>query len=209
MPSKSWTKTIIVLFSAIIFAASVFTGESIDKHGLQWISGASSAVIMLLFLYDRWVWRWPLIRKISELAGHPIIHGTWKAELMFERDANNQPGSLTGYFSVYQTFSTVQVRGFFTTSESRSLTAQVDHLQPSQTQLVFAYRGEAPHGKRANNRPHDGTAILNIIGRPAEALGGSYYTDRGGAGTIKAVEHCKKLSESYDQAARREYKKLS
>jgi hypothetical protein len=209
MPSKNWTKAVIGLFSAIIFAASVFTGESIDKHGLQWISGASSAVILLLVLYDRWVWRWPLVRRLSALAGHPVIHGTWKSELAFERDVNGQPGTLTCYFSVYQTFSSVQVRGFFTTSESRSLTARIDRPQPNQIQLVFAYRSEAPHSKRNDNRPHDGTTMLNIISRPVEALSGSYYTDRGGAGTIKAVEYSKKLSESYDQAARRQYKKLS
>ena len=209
MPSKNWTKAVIGLFSAIIFATSVLTGESIEKHGLQWISGASSAVILLLILYDRWIWRWPFVRKISTFAFHPVIHGTWKAELAFERDANGQAGTLTCYLSVYQTFSSVQVRGFFTTSESRSLTARIDRPQSNQTQLVFAYRSEAPHGKRDTNRPHDGTAMLNIIGRPVEALDGSYYTDRGGTGTIKAVAYSKKLSESYDQAARRQYQKLS
>jgi hypothetical protein len=209
MPSKNWTKATIGLFSAIIFAASVFTGESINKHGLQWISGASSAVILILVMYDRWIWRLPLISRISAITGHPVIHGTWKAELEFDRDADGKSGSLTCYFSVYQTFSSIQVRGFFTTSESQSLAARIDRPQRNQTQLVFAYRSEAPYGKRNINRPHDGTVVLNVIGRPVEALGGSYYTDRGGTGTIKSVEYSKKLSESYDQATRLTYKKLS
>ena len=207
MPTKNWTKAVIGLFSAIILTTSVFTGQSIDKHGLQWVSGASSAVILLLVLYDRWIWRWPLVQKLSELAGHPIIHGTWKATLAFERDANGRPGTLTCYFSIYQTLSGVQLRGFFTTSESQSLTASIDRPQPNQYRLVFAYHSEAPHPARNQNRPHDGTAMLNIIGRPVESLIGSYYTDRGGAGTLKLTGYTKKLSESYDQAASRQYGK--
>lgn len=208
MPSSNWTKTIIGLFSAIIFIVSILTGESIDQYGFKWISAASSIVILILLLFDRWMWRWPGMRKLSELSGHPVIHGTWKTTLAYEKDGNGKSGSLTCYFSIYQTFSTVQVRGFFTTSESYSVSANIDHPQPNQRRLVFAYHSEAPHGKRDQNRPHDGTAILNIIGEPAEALNGSYYTDRGGAGTLKSVEYSRKLSESYDQAARNEYKKI-
>lgn len=209
-PSSNWIKTIIALFAAIIFGASFITGQSIDSHGLKWISGASSAVIILIFIFDRWAWRWPLIGRITELAGRPIIHGTWKATLQFEKDGAGNPGKLTCYFSIYQTFSTVRIRGFFSTSQSSSLTATIDKIQPNQTRLVFAYRGEAPHGKREQNRPHDGLAMLNIIGRPVEAISGSYFTDRkGGAGTITMTEYSPKISESLEQAKRKKFTKRS
>jgi hypothetical protein len=205
MPNRNWTRAIIVLFSALILLASFVTGQSIDEHGLQWISGASSAIILLLVIYDKWAWRWPLINKIAEMTGHPIIHGTWKASIEFEKDAKGQPGIITAYFSIYQTFSSVRVRGFFTTSQSSSLTAAIDNPQPGQYRLIFAYHGEAPHGKRNNNRPHDGMAILNIIGRPVESIEGSYFTDRGGAGSIVMKGHSTSLSESFNQASAKTY----
>lgn len=201
MPNKSWTRAVIILFSAFILLASFATGQSIDAHGLQWISGASSAVILLLVIFDKWAWRWPLIRKFVEMAGHPVIHGTWKATLEFEKDAKGKSGTLVGFFSIHQTFSSVRVRGFFSTSESSSLTATIDNPQPGQYRLIFAYHGQAPHGKRNQNRPHDGVAILNIIGRPVESIEGSYFTDRGGAGSITMAEHDSRISESFKQAS--------
>lgn len=205
MPSKNWIKIVIGLFSAIIFGTSLLLGESIDESGLKWISATSSAVIMIVMIFDRWAWRWPLIKKVSEVSGRPVAHGTWKGVIEYERDGDGKPGTTECYFSIYQTYSSVEVRGFFTTSSSYSMTANIDHPLSSQTRLIFAYRSEAPHGKRITNRPNDGTAILDIIGLPIEAITGSYYTDRGGAGTIKLEQYNKKVAESFAQAAKLTY----
>ena len=207
MPTKNWTRATLVLFSAIIFLASIATGQSIDAHGLQWISGISSAIILLFTLYDKWAWKWPLLGKLTELAGHPIVYGTWKGTLQFEADGKGKPGRITGYFSIHQTFSTVRIRGFFSTSESSSITATIDNPQPGQRRIVFAYHSLAPHGKRDQNRPHDGMVMLNIVGMPADSIAGSYFTDRGGSGTVTLEEHSSKLSESFAQAEKLTYRK--
>jgi hypothetical protein len=209
MPSKNWTKATIGLFSAIILGTSLITGESIDEGGLKWISAASSAVIIMLLLFDKWAWRWTIICKISERLGHPVIYGTWKGNVEFDKDADNNPGNINCYISIYQTFSTLEIRGYFNTSSSYSITATIDHPRTTQSRLVYAYRGEAPHGKRETNRPSDGTAILDIIGTPVENISGSYFTDRGGTGRIVLNQHTSKLSGSYSQAEKRKFKKLS
>ena len=74
---------------------------------------------------------------------------------------------------------------------------------------MFAYHSEAPHPTRNKNRPHDGTAVLNIIGLPVESIAGSYYTDRGGSGVITMTEYSPILSESFKQASLRNYEKRS
>jgi hypothetical protein len=209
MPSKNWTKIIIGLFSAIILLTSLFTNQSINQYGFRWVSGASSAVIFLIILYDRWVWRWPLIRKVSEYYGRPIIYGTWKGIIEYEQDFDKKPGVSDIYMSIYQTYSTIQIRAYFSTSESKSLTASIDNPLQGQRRLTFVYNSESPHNKRNKNRPHDGTAILNVIGTPVEAITGSYFTDRGGTGTISLNEYSQKLSESYIQAKSRDYANLS
>jgi hypothetical protein len=209
MPSKNWAKVIIALFALIMLGVSLITGESIDKNGIRWISGASSAIILLLLIYDRWVWRWPLVRKIAEYSGHPVVRGTWKGTLEYSKDGDGRPGVTDIFMSIDQTYSTIVVRGFVGTSESHSLSASIDRPISNQRRLVYAYHSGAPHAKRNQNRPHDGTALLNIVGIPVEAISGSYYTDRGGTGEIVLTEHTFKLSESYKQASARKYRKLS
>ncbi|QDP72143.1 hypothetical protein FOG18_05985 [Legionella israelensis] len=206
MLSKIWIQITIALFASTIFLTSIVTGQSIDESGLQWISGASSAVILILLVYERWAWRWPLLSKLIEWAGIPIIHGTWKGELCFERDANDQSGMITIYVSINQTFSTVRLRSFVATSEAYSITANIIRPMPTQHQLVYAFHSQAPHNARDNNRPHDGTAVLAIVGIPVEEISGSYYNDRLRRGSITLNQHCSKLVESFSQAERQTYK---
>lgn len=205
MPSQNWTKAIIALFAGMIFLISTITGQSIDKNGLRWSSSAASAVILLILIYEKWAWRWPGLRKLVEWAGRPVIHGTWKGELHFERNAEDQPGTIPIYVSIDQTFSTVRVRAFVATSEAYSITATIERPMPTRRRLVYAFHSEAPHDSRDNNRPHDGTAVLALIGLPVEEIAGSYYNDRTRRGSIKLTEHCGKLVESFSQAERQTY----
>jgi len=206
MPTPNWTRTVIGLFAGIIFLTSLITGQSIDKNGFRWFSIATSGVVLLLLIYDKWVWRWPLIRRGAELAGRPVIHGTWKGILTYERDVHDQPGSIRIYLAIDQSFSTISLRSYVSTSESYSLTATIERPLPTRRQLVYAYRSEAPHDSRDTNRPHDGSAILNLVGIPVEEIDGSYYNDRMRRGSLKLVEHCPKLAESFNHAERQSYK---
>lgn len=205
MPTPSWTRTVIGLFAGIILAISLITGQSIDRNGLRWLSAATGVVIVLLLIYDRWAWRWPLVRKGAELAGRPVVHGTWKGMLDYERDADDQPGSIRFYLAIEQSFSSVRVRGYVSTSESYSLTATIERPMPNRRQMVYAFRSEAPYTSRDSNRPHDGTAVLALAGIPVEEINGSYYNDRLRRGTIKLTEYSPKVAESFNQAEHLNY----
>lgn len=206
MPSKNWTKIIIGLFSLVILATSFLTGQSIDEQGYKWISTSSSIVIIIVLVFDKWAWRWPIISKVTGLLGHPILYGTWKGTIAFDKDANGKAGSIDCYLSVYQTFSEVQIRGYFGSSQSYSLTAAIERPRAAHTRLVYAYHGAAPYGKRDLNRPNEGTAMLDIIGTPVEELDGSYFTDRGGTGRIRLTKHSNRISQSLSQAKALKYK---
>ena len=114
MPTKNWTRIIVALFASIMICISLITGDSIDENGTRWISGVSGAVILLLLIYDRWAWRWPILRKIAEYSGRPVIRGTWKGTLEYVSNEDAQPGSTNFYLSIYQTYSSLTVRGFLT-----------------------------------------------------------------------------------------------
>jgi hypothetical protein len=206
MPSANWTRSAIAVFSVLLLLAAWLTGGSLDDNFLRWASGAASVVVLLFLVYDKWAWRWPGIRKAAEWAGKPVIYGTWKGDLHFQRDQQGQPGTIRYYLAVDQTFSRVQLRAFVDSSETNSITATIARPMPTRRQLVFVYHSAAPLDARDDNRPHDGTAVLSIVGIPVEELTGSYYNERPGRGSIELTEHTKKITESFSDAERQTYK---
>jgi len=195
-------KAVIILFSIFIFLTSFVTGESIDDNLFRWITGVTSAVILIWTAYDKWIWRWPLFSKLSKLSGTPVLHGTWKGVLQFESDESGKEGEVEIYLSINQTLSTISVRSFFKKpSESYSIVAKIEKLEPDRKQLIYLYKSESPYGKRKNNRPHDGACVLNIIGKPVKELSGSYFTEREGAGTVKVTRYNSQLSETFENAS--------
>jgi hypothetical protein len=209
MPTPNWARAVIGLFAGVILLIAAVTGDSLDRNFLRWLSIATSAVVLLLLIYEKWAWRWPLIRKGAEWAGRPIIHGTWKGELEFESDQHRRRGTIPFYMAIDQTFSAVRIRSFAETTESYSLTATIERPAPTRRQLVLAYHSEPPHDARDDNRPHDGTCMLSLVGIPVEEITGSYYNDRMRRGSIRLTEHTKVVAESFAHAQRQTYKQLT
>jgi hypothetical protein len=202
MPSANWTRGIIFAFAGAIFLIATITGKSIDQNGYRWAGMVISGVILALTVFERWAWRWPLVQRLSVLAGTPLLHGTWVGKLNFERNANGKPGSTNFYMVINQTFTTVSVRSFFgelTKSQSYSVVSTFERTIPGRMQLVFTYRSEALYSQREKNRPHDGTAVLNIIS-DTNTMEGGYFTERGGAGTMELRKISSEPAKSYVQA---------
>lgn len=183
-PSPNWIRGVIGLFAAIMLLISLATGGSLDANFLRWASGAASAVVLIVLIYERWAWRWRGIRRAAEWAGRPVLHGTWRGELSYERGADGNPGTIPFFMAVDHTFSTIRIRSFVATSESNSLSAAIVEPARRKRQLVFAYRSAAPHDARDTNPVHDGTCDLNLVGIPVEEVVGSYYNDRLRRGSI-------------------------
>jgi hypothetical protein len=199
-------KISIFIFAIIIFCISFFTGESINDNLFRWISGASSTVVIIWAIYEKWIWKWSIFSKLSMFMDNPILHGTWKGTLNYEKNAYGKAGKVKIYLSVHQTLTTIAVRAFFKKpSESNSIVAKIEKLKPSRKQLLYLYKSEAPHSKRKNNPPHDGAVVLNIIGMPVRELSGSYFTDRTGAGIVKLTKHNSSLAESFEDAEKLNY----
>lgn len=206
MPSRGWIQAIIALVAALMIGLSAITGDSIDEQGLRWLSIVGGAVTLLLLAFEQLLWRLPGIRWTCELCGHPVIHGTWRGTLAFERDAEGNPGQTEIFMAIRQTFSTVSIRCYFpaTDAESWSLAASLkrnDHRHD----LRYIYQQQAPVPARKINRPTQGACDLAVAGRPVRSLSGSYYSDRGGSGTIRLSTHSRKLAGSLEEAQRLEY----
>lgn len=206
MPSAGWIRVVIGLAAGAVFGISTLTGDSIDRQGFRWLGGVAGGITLLLLAFDRWIWKWPGIRFLSELGGRRVIHGTWCGSFDYEADENGHPGSSLFYLSVKQTYSETDVRCYFprTGSTSRSLTATLLPDGPRHT-LHFLYSSKAEAPDRDRNRPHEGACTLAVVGRPVEELSGSYYTDRHGRGNMLASAHSKRVAGSLRQAERLTY----
>jgi len=189
MNQQQIIKTSIILYSALIFVLSFITGQSIDDNLFRWLSGVTSLVVIVWTAYDKWIWKKWVFKYLSQFLGVPILYGTWKGKLKFERDENNNSGEVDVYVAINQTLMSVSIRSFFRKpSESKSVVAKIEE-EPDRKKLIFVYKSEAPYGKRDSNRPHDGACVLNIVGNPIKKLTGSYFTERKGAGTILLEEY--------------------
>lgn len=206
MPSPGWIRTIIGLAAGSMFAISALTGDSINEQGLRWLGGITGGITLLVLLFDQWLWRAPGVRRLSELAGSPVIHGTWLGTLDYQRDGEGNPGTTEIYLAICQTFSSVSVRCYFpkTQAESWSLTASFrpnDHRKD----LHYIFQQQAPAPDRDHNRPTQGACELAVAGRPVRELSGSYYAERGGKGKICADVYSPRLAGSLGDAERLDF----
>ncbi|MGA8246151.1 MAG: hypothetical protein WB797_04540 [Nocardioides sp.] len=206
LPSAAWIKVIIAALAGIMLLLSTVTGDSIDKQGLRWLGAAISAITLGVLAWDRWAWRWPVIRLANRWVGPPLLHGTWHGELAYESDEQGEAGVTDFYMSVRQQFSSLSIQSYFprTDSVSDSLTATLSE-GPQRWLLHFTYSSRAAPVNQDTNRPHEGACTLAVVGRPIADLSGSYYTDRKGRGTIRFHGHTRKLAGSLAVAKGLEY----
>ena len=210
MPSSAWIRVIIFLAAGSMFALSTLTGDSIDEQGLRWMGGVTGGVTLLLLAFDRWIWRWPVIRRLSELGGARVIHGTWRGTLHYTRDADGNPGEQPIFMAVCQTYSAVKVRCYFPTtgSESISLMAAIDRDDHRHV-LRYVYRSDSDAPDRDTRRATEGATELRLVGRPVEEIQGAYYVERnGGKGKIAFDAYSPRVAGSAQQAARLSYRDL-
>lgn len=210
MPSAAWIRIVIGLAAGAMILISALTGDSIDQEGLRWIGGVTGGIILVLLAFDRWCWRWWGVRRIVELTGSRVIHGTWRGTLEYQNDGAGQPGSQPMYMSVHQTYSSVEVFCFFpeSKSESWSLTAAIEKGSHRHI-LRYVYRQQADAPDRDKNRPTEGVCELRLVGRPVHEISGSYYAERGGKGTIRFDGVSKRVAGSAADASSLKYKPLS
>lgn len=198
-------KPLILTYSLIVFLLSTITGNSIDENIFRWASGASGALVLIYMAYERYIWRIWIFKRISEFQGIPVLHGTWKGTIQFDKDENGQPGEKDFYIAINQTLFSISLRTFIDKSEAYSVCATLQKDLSGKLQLSYLYRSGAPYGKRDNNRPHDGACILDIIRSPYLELRGAYFTERKGTGRITQTAHNPRVTEVFEHAIGLEY----
>jgi hypothetical protein len=208
MPSPGWIRVVIGLAAALMFLIAALTGDSSDV-GLRSIGVVTSAVTLILLVFDRWAWRWPVVRRLSELTGSRVLHGTWRGRFDYREDAEGASGSGSIYLAIHQTYSQLSIRGHFPETGSTSISlAEKLSAEGHRHLLRYVYQHEAPAPDRDRNRSTQGACELAVVGSPVEEVSGSYYAERGGKGTISLTAHADQVAGSVAQAERLDYREL-
>lgn len=140
-----------------------------------------------LALFDRYLWRWPLLRKIG-VVQVPVFEGHWEGYLCSSFDGYGQRHRVT--VTIYQRWTEISISLKSPTSSSRSLIASIT-LYPAQGPvLVYEYENRPKANAQPTMHIHYGTACLNLLCGGTRLLG-EYYTgrDRQNYGTME-LEKC-------------------
>lgn len=162
-----------------------------------------TTVTLLLWLFDTYLWRWELFRRIKKV---PDIQGTWRVELCstYVNPVTDQPASsIIGYVSIRQRFSRLSLR--LITLESSSHLIAYSFLCPDDqiVELTGVYQSDPSiHLRGKVSEIHYGAFKVRMSGSPVERIEGHYWTDRNTTGSIKYVERRSDICDRFDSAER-------
>ena len=180
MPSKVAQQVIIGIVALVGFVLAVVTSPghaagALSATPLRLYSISVTVVGLAFIAYDRWLWRWPVVRR-----GRPRLAGTWRGTLTSNYVA---PGgqaftNLRTHLLIRQTFTTVTVTLLTDRSQSESGGATLRCAPDGRWHLSWTYANIPRPSERAVSEPHRGACELIVAGHDGDRLEGSYYTDR-------------------------------
>ena len=153
-------------------------------------------LLVLLSLFDVWLWRLPLLR--GWFVSRPNLIGTWRLRLK----AANGPGShdVEGYAVVRQTYSFLSLRVLTAESSSELLTGSVLGGVDGTFRVTGVYRNEPRLTLRSASQIHYGAVLLSVSEPYPERVQGQYWTDRATRGEMELSKRARSIASDYSRA---------
>lgn len=199
LPSKNVLYFVAAIAVFTLIGYSVARGHS-PTNASEWLAPIGPAVTasaVLLWLFDRFIWRWPGICKLSR---RPAIHGTWHGELASDaRDETTGvqvPVDTDVYLIIRQRFWSVSARLLTKDSASVSLAASFEADRDGVQQLLYVYRATPRPAVQHKSKMHLGAVVLDTPGDGSH-LQGRYFTDRKSGGELRFSRRLKPLVETH------------
>jgi hypothetical protein len=153
----------------------------------EWLAPIGPAVTVAvagLWVFDRWAWRQPGIRR---LLNRPVLRGTWKCELRSSYE--DRAGEvIESYLVIDQTYTQICVRMLFDRSQSISMSGDLVE-EKGRCVLYYVFRSEKSALEPDSNPPARGAADLKVARKPTLSLEGDYWMERGTKGALVTVGH--------------------
>lgn len=192
---------ILLIFSGLVWFAIATAGGLNMKNFfdfMQPIPKVVSADILLVGFFMKWGWRWKWLQ--GWLVPFPYLNGTWRGQI--QTNWKDAQGKITGpipvILTINQTFGRISCVMRTTEMESHSYVEGFCIDKENQIrQLCYSYTSKTKASLRDRSTPHDGTILLNIIGKPVNKLEGEYWAQRQTIGTVKLTFLTKKLLDEF------------
>lgn len=173
--------------TSVLFVAALVQGLDLGNFldVLRLIPIVAMADGIAYFVFAAWLWRWKRLQ--GWLIPFPDLNGTWQGHIQTNwKDAEgNTPGPIPAILTIKQSFERISCVMRTAEMESHSYLEGFcidSHAQVRQ--LCYSYTSRPKAALRERSTPHDGTVLLNIVGRPVNKLEGEYWTQRQTIGTI-------------------------
>jgi hypothetical protein len=188
MNVRTQTRVAIGLAAAVWFTVAILTDQTVSTTALKTVSITASIATVVFVLYDRFLWRLPVIRTIT---GKPHVAGTWRGTLQsdYVRPGEAAPvPAIPTVIRVKQTDSNLYVTLF--TSESASVTEQARLIEESdgRWRMSWLYINNPRQSVQFRSSTHRGVCDLYLSGRQGDVLRGSYFTSRRTTGELTFTE---------------------
>jgi hypothetical protein len=184
---KSFLFIILGLSSLVWFAIAAATGLDMTNlfDLMRLIPQVVTVDLVFAGLFVKWGWRWELLQ--GWLVPFPDLNGTWegKVQTTWKDPEGKTPGPIPAILTIRQTFGHISC--VMRTAEMVGYSYAEDFCIDSDKQirqLCYSYTSKPAVTLRGRSTPHDGTALLNIVGQPIQTLEGEYWTQRQTTGTI-------------------------
>lgn len=177
MNSKARQQITIGIVAAVWLVLALLSGGSLSPTPLKLYSVAGTVATFVWLIYDRYLWRWTPVRKMT---GTPLLAGTWRGSLASSYDgpANSLAPPVPVVLRVTQTASALTVTLFTGESTSTSTQSHLTQLGDGRWGLNWLYVSTPRPGVQHRSQRHAGAAEMAIGGQAGETLTGTYFTER-------------------------------
>lgn len=201
MSSGTGIKIVAVLTIAALFGSAAIREQAVvSTPDFGDVGRAVSTVVILAWIYDKWLWRW------LPIPGRPPrLYGTWKMLLTPKEGRKGAPmEAKPAYLCVSQTALTIDATILFADGKSEATTASLEHgRQTPRLHLFYDYVPDAPSDSDPRRQ---GAASADVT---SSGLDGKYWNDAQTWGFLKSDGRTKKGYDSFPTAAKhRNYSKL-
>jgi hypothetical protein len=202
MISRIQLSTLLALSAIIWGIALILNGVSVSPDLAKPFSIVLGAVSLALGLFEKWVWRLPLLHPW--FVSRPNLRGTWAGKVIpFGVDLQSQEPipPIQAYLVIRQTFSSISIRLITLESDSELLAGSIIESADGLNAVFATYRNTPRLQVRDQSPMHYGGLLLRVNGDPPKALHGQYWTDRNTRGELQFEFRANKFAVSFDEAA--------
>jgi hypothetical protein len=187
---------------ATLAATSVVSGNT---AAVSYIVDALPLILLVAYAFERRGWRaqWLHPRWVAT----PVAIGTWRGELLYKWEGGGEAlPSKVVYLTVRQTLTTVSVRLLSDESNSEQVAGGIATGESGYPIIAYLYRNKPGIALRhETSNIQYGGALVEIVGDPATALRGEYWTERKTKGSLTFREHAHAIAQTYEDAAKLTY----